>query len=76
MIINCSVTYLLTYLLTYLPLSVVQLKSVIDRDSLCPRQDTCHLEFDIVIGPADLFNIISVNLTIVDVNDHRPQVLH
>jgi len=27
----------------------------------------------VVIGPADLFNIISVNLTIHDINDHHPQ---
>ena len=40
---------------------------------LCPRQDTCQLQFDVVIGPADLFNIISVNLTVHDINDHQPQ---
>ena len=44
-----------------------------DRDELCPRQDTCELGFDVVIGPADLFNIISINLTVHDVNDHHPQ---
>lgn len=44
-----------------------------DRDQLCPRQDTCQLQFDVVVGPADLFNIISINLTVNDVNDHHPQ---
>jgi len=46
---------------------------MLDRDELCPRQDTCRLEFDVVVGPADLFNIISINLTINDINDHQPQ---
>jgi len=50
-----------------------QLKSILDRDALCPRQDTCQLDFDVVIGPADLFNIISIHLTVHDVNDHYPQ---
>ena len=49
-----------------------QLKSVVDRDVLCARQDICRLEFDVVVGPADLFNIISINLTIHDINDHQP----
>jgi len=49
------------------------LKSVVDRAELCPRQDTCELEFEVLVGPAELFNIISVNVTIHDVNDHRPQ---
>jgi len=45
----------------------------VDRDALCPRQDSCQLEFDVVVGPADLFNIITVNLTVHDINDHSPQ---
>ena len=28
-----------------------------------------------VVGPADLFNIISINITVHDVNDHQPQFL-
>ena len=50
-----------------------QLKSIVDRDELCARQETCQLEFDVVVGPADLFNIISINVTVRDVNDHHPQ---
>ena len=52
---------------------VFQLKSVVDRDELCGRQDTCQLEFEVLIGPATLFNIISVNVTIRDINDHHPE---
>jgi len=50
----------------------MQLKSIVDRDELCPRQDTCQLTFDVVVGPADLFTVIAVNLTIHDINDHPP----
>jgi len=50
-----------------------QLRATLDRDELCPRQDTCQLEFEVLVGPASLFNIISVNVSVLDVNDHRPQ---
>jgi len=46
---------------------------VVDRDQLCPRQDACQFDFEVLIGPAALFNIISVNVTIHDINDHRPE---
>ncbi len=44
----------------------------IDRDELCPRQETCDIPLDVSVQPGEYFQIIKVTVTIEDLNDNTP----
>ena len=45
----------------------------IDRDALCPHLDACALQLDVVVYPAQFFHVISVHVSVDDVNDNAPR---
>ncbi|KAK2165206.1 hypothetical protein LSH36_53g02016 [Paralvinella palmiformis] len=47
-------------------------QTVIDRDVLCPGKDECILSFYIEVSPVEYFQIIKINVVILDINDNRP----
>jgi len=49
---------------------------VIDREAICTRQTTpCVVRVDVAVQPADYFEIIRAEVTVVDVNDNEPVFL-
>ena len=48
--------------------------AVIDREVLCPRRPrgACTLTLEVVVGPRRFFDVIRVEVEVVDVNDHAP----
>ena len=50
----------------------LQLAKDINRDLLCPLKDPCQLKFDVAVSPAEHFQVISVNIEVMDTNDHTP----
>ena len=49
--------------------------ALIDRESVCPYQTTCIINFDVIATSANtlLFEIIGVRVNIVDINDNEPR---
>ncbi|XP_014665412.1 PREDICTED: protocadherin-11 X-linked-like, partial [Priapulus caudatus] len=45
---------------------------VIDREALCAQKPTCVYDFDIAVLPLRHFEIVRVQVEILDVNDHSP----
>ncbi|KAK2165205.1 hypothetical protein LSH36_53g01012 [Paralvinella palmiformis] len=45
---------------------------VIDRDVLCPAEENCILSLDVEVSPVEYFQIIKINVVILDINDNRP----
>ena len=45
----------------------------IDRDLLCPMEQECILSLDIEITPIQYFQIIKVNIVLLDINDNEPE---
>ena len=43
-----------------------------DRDVLCPTMVSCPMSFDVGVSPAQYFQVISVRIEILDLNDHAP----
>ena len=52
---------------------VLLTEAKIDRDDLCEKQEICAIELNIIIGPADHFQIIPVSIVIRDINDNIPK---
>lgn len=44
----------------------------IDREKICPRTDECEIRFDIVVKPIAYFEMLNVQITILDLNDNSP----
>ncbi|ELT88168.1 hypothetical protein CAPTEDRAFT_228852, partial [Capitella teleta] len=44
----------------------------VDRDQLCPNEVYCNIILDIQVLPIQYFEILKVNITIVDINDEWP----
>ena len=51
---------------------ILETNSRIDRDSLCPSENSCVINLDIQVNPSQYFHIIKVTLTIRDQNDNAP----
>ena len=51
---------------------VIRTATVIDRDTLCPQLLSCHISLDVAIRPAQYFQVITVRIEIIDINDHAP----
>ena len=46
----------------------------IDRDTLCTQeQPECIVNVDVIIKPVQILKILKVQITIIDINDHRPE---
>lgn len=45
----------------------------VDRDVICPGQSNCVLRLDIAVQPPAYFQVIKVELTILDINDNAPK---
>ena len=50
-----------------------QATSRIDRDGVCFGDDTCTIKLGVAVGPATYFQVISVNVDILDQNDNYPE---
>ena len=44
----------------------------LDRDIICPNQADCQINLDIQVQPFNYFEIVKVELTIMDKNDNTP----
>lgn len=45
---------------------------VIDRDVVCPGQLTCMIRLDLAVQPSAYFEVIKVEVSILDINDNSP----
>ena len=45
----------------------------IDREEICPMQETCEVKFDVAVQPMSYFQIIKVTIVVNDINDNWPQ---
>ncbi len=52
----------------------IRMNDQIDRDILCPNIVECLLQHDVaVVNPSGHFEVITIKLTILDINDNSPQ---
>ena len=47
-------------------------KGVLDRDTLCLREETCRIRVGVAISPKRYFQVIEVFVNVMDMNDHAP----
>ena len=52
---------------------ILRTEGVLDRELVCPGLLTCTINLDIAVGPREYFQVIGVTVTILDVNDRRPE---
>ena len=54
---------------------ILQTTAEIDRDSpsLCRQREVCELSLDVVLQPAQYFQIVKVRVEILDINDNTPK---
>ena len=46
--------------------------TLLDRDEICPRQETCTIYLDIAMQPVIYFEAVKVKIDILDINDNAP----
>ena len=51
---------------------MLQVANRLDRDAICPNERTCQINLDIQVQPYEFFEIIKVELSIMDKNDNAP----
>ncbi len=51
---------------------ILRTRGVLDREEACPKQQTCVISMDILVNPRDYFQVITVIVNVVDINDRRP----
>ena len=52
---------------------IIRTGKKIDRDTLCPQEESCSIDLDVVIKPVEYFEIIKMKINILDINDHTPK---
>lgn len=52
--------------------SALMVAGKIDRDVICPSLNTCKVQLDIAVEPVDYFEVLQVNVEILDHNDNFP----
>jgi len=52
---------------------VIRTQGGIDREAICTSADICEMKIDVVIQPQQHFRIIRITVTILDLNDNRPE---
>jgi len=52
---------------------VLILSTSLDRATLCPYLDLCHIAVEIVVSPSEAFQIIRVTVVVLSVNRHAPR---
>ena len=52
---------------------VLQVKSPIDRENICPQLESCVIDLDIKIEPLEFYKLLKVQVEVKDVNDNAPQ---
>ena len=45
---------------------------VLDRDEICPQQMTCVLRLDVAVQPLSHFEVIKIDVDLLDLNDNSP----
>lgn len=45
---------------------------IIDRDVVCPGQLTCMIRLDLAVQPSAYFEVIKIEVSILDINDNSP----
>ena len=45
---------------------------VLDRDEICPQQLTCVLRLDVAVQPLSHFEVIKIDIDLLDLNDNSP----
>lgn len=51
---------------------IIETTQRIDRDTMCPQQPSCYVYLDVAVSPNEYFQIISVRIDIMDMNDNTP----
>lgn len=51
---------------------LVRSVQVVDRERICPRMEECIVKFDVAVKPIQFFEIIKVEVEIMDTNDNAP----
>ena len=51
---------------------VLETATKIDRDKICPAEETCTLSFDVAVQPTKYFQVIKVTVIVRDLNDNDP----
>ncbi|ELU04965.1 hypothetical protein CAPTEDRAFT_89242, partial [Capitella teleta] len=46
--------------------------AVIDRDVICYQKEECQVKLKVQVQPGQYFAILTVNVEIIDINDHAP----
>ena len=52
---------------------ILRTTASIDRDVICPLELECLIKFDVAVQPIQFFQIIKVQLEIIDINDNPPE---
>jgi len=45
----------------------------VNRDVICPGEETCDVKLDVAVQPAQYFRLIRVTIAILDINDNPPR---
>ena len=51
---------------------ILSTKGRIDRDKICPGMENCVVKLEIALKPGKYFDLIEVEITIIDINDNAP----
>ena len=51
---------------------IIRTAKKIDRDTICPGQESCTMSVDVGVGPGQYFQVINVEIEIADINDNAP----
>ncbi len=52
---------------------ILRTEGVLDREDFCAQRLSCVVNLDIAVGPRQYFQVIGVTVTVLDVNDRRPE---
>ncbi|XP_064183981.1 protocadherin-8-like [Anguilla rostrata] len=55
---------------------LLTVREVIDREQLCTQSERCLINFDIVAFYKEKYQLIHVEIEVIDINDHSPRFAH